>query len=68
MLGQEAAYDRVPYFYSDQYDLGHGVLRLRRAGRLRPRWCSAASRLRCDGEAPEFVAFWVDRTAGCSPA
>ena len=22
MLGQEVSYDRVPYFYSDQYDLG----------------------------------------------
>ena len=22
MLGQDLAYDRVPYFYTDQYDLG----------------------------------------------
>ena len=22
MLGQDAAYDRVPYFFTDQYDLG----------------------------------------------
>jgi len=22
MLGQDVAYDRVPYFFTDQYDLG----------------------------------------------
>ena len=29
MLGRIATYDRLPYFFSDQYDAGHGVHRLR---------------------------------------
>jgi 3-phenylpropionate/trans-cinnamate dioxygenase ferredoxin reductase subunit len=33
MLGQDVAYDRVPYFYTDQYDLGMEY-RLRRTRRL----------------------------------
>ena len=31
MLGQDLAYDRLPYFYTDQYDLGMEYARLRRA-------------------------------------
>ena len=42
MLGQDAVYDRVPYFFSDQYDVGMeyaGHSAARRRGRLprRPR-------------------------------
>ena len=33
MLGQPVVYDRVPYFFSDQYDLG---MEMRRAARARP--------------------------------
>lgn len=43
MLGQEVSYDRVPYFFSDQYDLG-----LEYSGWAPPavttRWCSGATR------------------------
>jgi 3-phenylpropionate/trans-cinnamate dioxygenase ferredoxin reductase subunit len=52
MLGQEVSFDRVPYFYSDQYDLGmefsgqpDGYARVVTRG---------------DVAAREFVAFWLD--------
>ena len=38
MLGQDVTYDRVPYFFSDQYDLGPGVLRLGAARARTTRW------------------------------
>ena len=42
MLGQDVTYDRVPYFFSDQYDVG-----LEYSGWAPPagttRWCSAAT-------------------------
>ena len=51
MLGADIAYDRVPYFYSDQYDLGMEYTGDRRgADRLVVRG-SLAKR--------EFVAFWL---------
>ena len=31
LLGGDRTYDRLPYFFTDQYDLGHGVHRLRPA-------------------------------------
>jgi 3-phenylpropionate/trans-cinnamate dioxygenase ferredoxin reductase subunit len=58
MLGRDEPYDPVPYFFSDQYDLGmeyagwvprHGYDQVVVRGSL------AAA----DGNAPEFVAFWV---------
>ena len=36
MLGQDVAYDRVPYFFSDQYDLGMECAGLPAPGPLRP--------------------------------
>ncbi|HTY73533.1 MAG TPA: FAD-dependent oxidoreductase, partial [Actinomycetes bacterium] len=52
MLGQEVSFDRVPYFYSDQYDLGmefsghpEGYARVVTRGDVAGR---------------EFVAFWLD--------
>jgi 3-phenylpropionate/trans-cinnamate dioxygenase ferredoxin reductase subunit len=52
MLGQDVSYDAVPYFYSDQYDLGmefsghpEGYARVVTRG---------------DVSAREFVAFWLD--------
>jgi 3-phenylpropionate/trans-cinnamate dioxygenase ferredoxin reductase subunit len=52
MLGQQVSYDAVPYFYSDQYDLGmefsghpEGYARVVTRG---------------DVSAREFVAFWLD--------
>lgn len=53
MLGQEISYDRVPYFFSDQYDLG-----LEYSG-----WAPAGSydQVVCRGDMgkPEFIAFWL---------
>ena len=60
MLGQDVSYDRVPYFYSDQYD--HGM---EYSGYVEPEgYDSVVFRgdpSIVDGKAPEFVAFWVDR-------
>ena len=36
MLGGDSVYDRLPYFFTDQYDLEHGVHRIRGARRPRP--------------------------------
>lgn len=53
MLGQDVSYDRVPYFFSDQYDLG-----LEYSG-----WAPAGSydQVICRGDVgkPEFIAFWL---------
>ncbi|HEV7653349.1 MAG TPA: FAD-dependent oxidoreductase [Mycobacteriales bacterium] len=53
MLGQDVSYDRVPYFFSDQYDLG-----MEYSG-----WAPAGSYdqvvIRGDLAAREFVAFWL---------
>jgi 3-phenylpropionate/trans-cinnamate dioxygenase ferredoxin reductase subunit len=52
MLGQDVAYDRVPYFFSDQYDLGmefsghpEGYTRVVTRG---------------DVDGREFIGFWLD--------
>jgi 3-phenylpropionate/trans-cinnamate dioxygenase ferredoxin reductase component len=52
MLGRDQPYDRVPYFFSDQYDVG-----MEYSGRA-----TRGSRLvvRGDMAAREFIAFWVD--------
>ncbi|PKV85594.1 NAD(P)/FAD-dependent oxidoreductase [Streptomyces sp. TLI_146] len=53
MLGQDVSYDRVPYFFSDQYDLG-----LEYSG-----WAPPGSYdqvvLRGDAGKREFIAFWL---------
>ncbi|MEV7424423.1 FAD-dependent oxidoreductase [Streptomyces sp. NPDC091212] len=53
MLGQDVVYDRVPYFFSDQYDLG-----LEYSG-----WAPPGSYdqvvVRGDAGKREFVAFWL---------
>ena len=51
MLGRPTAYDRVPYFYSDQYDLG-----MEYAG-LAADWDRVA--FRGDPASGQFVAFWL---------
>ncbi|HEU5418875.1 MAG TPA: FAD-dependent oxidoreductase [Streptosporangiaceae bacterium] len=53
MLGQPVSYDRVPYFYSDQYDLG-----MEAAGVPEP---GSYDQLVYRGEpqSREFVAFWL---------
>ena len=58
MLGQEVVYDRVPYFYTDQYDLG-----MEYSGYVEPGGYDEVvfrgSTSIVDGKAPEFLAFWV---------
>ncbi|MGC5020754.1 NAD(P)/FAD-dependent oxidoreductase [Micromonospora sp. DT47] len=56
MLGQQVEYARLPYFFSDQYDLG-----MEYSG-----WVDDYDRVVfrgdpavVDGTAPEFMAFWV---------
>lgn len=53
MLGRDVTYDRVPYFFSDQYDLG-----MEYSG-----WAPPGSYdqvlIRGDAGKREFVAFWV---------
>lgn len=53
MLGQDLAYERVPYFFSDQYDLG-----LEYSG-----WAPPGSYdqvvVRGDAGKREFIAFWL---------
>ena len=53
MLGQDVTYDRVPYFFSDQYDLG-----MEYSG-----WAPPGSYdqvvLRGDAGKREFIAFWL---------
>jgi 3-phenylpropionate/trans-cinnamate dioxygenase ferredoxin reductase subunit len=53
MLGQAVSYDRVPYFFTDQYDLG-----MEYSG-----WVAPGSEprvvVRGDLSSREFIAFWV---------
>ena len=51
MLGQDAVYDRVPYFFSDQYDVG-----MEYAGHSRP---GDDVVFRGDPAGREFIAFWL---------
>jgi 3-phenylpropionate/trans-cinnamate dioxygenase ferredoxin reductase component len=53
MLGQEVVFDRVPYFFSDQYDLG-----MEYSGYAEP---GGYDRVVFRGDVPggEFIAFWL---------
>ena len=51
MLGAETAYERLPYFYSDQYDVG-----MEYSGHA-AEWDDVV--IRGDLEAREFIAFWL---------
>jgi NADPH-dependent 2,4-dienoyl-CoA reductase/sulfur reductase-like enzyme len=53
MLGQEVSYDRVPYFYSDQYDLGMETSGLPEPGHY------DQVVYRGNRESLEFIAFWL---------
>lgn len=59
MLGQPVTYDRVPYFFSDQYDLG-----MEYSGYVRPhgyeRVVFRGNPEIVDGRSPEFLAFWLN--------
>jgi NADPH-dependent 2,4-dienoyl-CoA reductase/sulfur reductase-like enzyme len=53
MLGQEVGFDRVPYFFSDQYDLG-----MEYSGYAPP---GSYDQVLCRGDVGkrEFIAFWL---------
>jgi 3-phenylpropionate/trans-cinnamate dioxygenase ferredoxin reductase subunit len=51
MLGDDSGYDRIPYFYSDQYDVG-----MEYSGHA-PSWDEVV--MRGDREGGEFMAFWL---------
>jgi len=53
MLGRGEAYDRIPYFFSDQYDVG-----MEYAGHATD-WDEVV--FRGDVEGREFIAFWLQR-------
>jgi 3-phenylpropionate/trans-cinnamate dioxygenase ferredoxin reductase component len=53
MLGSEAAYDRLPYFFTDQYDLG-----MEYTGYTQPGGYDQVV-IRGDLQAREFIAFWL---------
>jgi 3-phenylpropionate/trans-cinnamate dioxygenase ferredoxin reductase subunit len=54
MLGREVGYDRLPYFYTDQYDLG-----MEYSGWVPPGGTDDVV-VRGDLAKREFIAFWVD--------
>ena len=51
MLGQQVSYDHIPYFYSDQYDVG-----MEYSG-YAPQWDEVV--FRGDRAGGEFIAFWL---------
>ncbi|OEV24461.1 pyridine nucleotide-disulfide oxidoreductase, partial [Streptomyces nanshensis] len=53
MLGAQVSYDRVPYFFSDQYDLG-----MEYSGHAPP---GSYDQVVCRGDVAkrEFIAFWL---------
>jgi 3-phenylpropionate/trans-cinnamate dioxygenase ferredoxin reductase subunit len=51
MLGEPVSYDRIPYFFSDQYEVG-----MEYSGRA-PKWDEVV--FRGDRNEGEFVAFWL---------
>ncbi|MGE7432901.1 NAD(P)/FAD-dependent oxidoreductase [Kitasatospora sp. NPDC001175] len=55
MLGEEAVHDRVPYFFTDQYELG-----MEYTGYIEP---GGYDRVVFRGDVPgrEFIAFWLSR-------
>ena len=53
MLGQDAVYDRIPYFFTDQYDLG-----MEYAGYVEPDGYDEVV-FRGDVGRREFIAFWL---------
>ena len=52
MLGQDVTFDRVPYFFTDQYDLG-----MEYSGLAGP---DASVVYRGDPEDGEYIAFWLE--------
>ena len=64
MLGLDAAYDRIPYFFSDQFDLG-----MEYPGHV-PAGAQTGLVIRGDLPRKLFIAFWVSQgraLAGMNP-
>jgi 3-phenylpropionate/trans-cinnamate dioxygenase ferredoxin reductase component len=53
MLGQDVSYDRLPYFFTDQYDLG-----MEYSGYVEPEGYDQVV-FRGDVDRREFIAFWL---------
>jgi hypothetical protein len=51
MLGEDVSYDRIPYFFSDQYDVG-----MEYSGHA-PSWDQVL--FRGERDQGEFIAFWL---------
>jgi hypothetical protein len=51
MLGKPTSYDRIPYFFSDQYDVGMEY------SAHAPQWDEVV--FRGDRDSGQFIAFWV---------
>jgi 3-phenylpropionate/trans-cinnamate dioxygenase ferredoxin reductase component len=64
MLGEDAPYDRVPYFYSDQYESSPAI-GMEYSGYVAPggydRLVFRGSSAVDPGANPEFIAFWTKR-------
>ncbi|MBV1851685.1 NAD(P)/FAD-dependent oxidoreductase [Catellatospora tritici] len=58
MLGQEVSYDPVPYFFTDQYDLGMEYCGWAGPGDY-DRVVFRGDPAVVDGKAPEVIAFWL---------
>jgi 3-phenylpropionate/trans-cinnamate dioxygenase ferredoxin reductase subunit len=60
MLGQQVTFDVMPFFFTDQYDLG-----MEFSGWVTPggyeRVVFRGDPTLVDGKTPEYVAFWLDR-------
>ncbi|NMO54882.1 FAD-dependent oxidoreductase [Actinoplanes sp. TBRC 11911] len=54
MLGQDVSYDRLPYFYTDQYDLG-----MEYTGWVDPSAAAPEVVIRGNVATREFIAFWL---------
>jgi len=54
MVGEDVAYERLPYFFTDQYDLG-----MEYTGYVEPGGYSRVV-FRGDTKRREFIAFWLD--------
>jgi 3-phenylpropionate/trans-cinnamate dioxygenase ferredoxin reductase subunit len=57
MRGKDARYDELPYFYTDQYDLGMEYVGVASPGSYRQ------VVIRGDRAGREFIAFWLDDAA-----
>jgi 3-phenylpropionate/trans-cinnamate dioxygenase ferredoxin reductase component len=60
MLGQDVVYDRIPYFYTDQYDLGMEYRGYAEPGGY-DRVVFRGSTAIVNGKTPPFLVFWTQQ-------